>query len=172
MKVLPIFLFVLLMVSCGQDDSSNLSNTPTLVGTWTLSGLSYDGISSTTDEDGSITTTDFDGDAEDFDITLIFEENPEVYTSVGSYTIIVNSVVFGQDVNQELVFNSFLGDGTWEQNNGVLTTFNANNGETLETNILQLSDDSMILDFETTNIMMVQGLLVEQVISGVASFKK
>jgi len=172
MKVFSKFLFVFLLVSCGQDDSSNIPNAPTLEGVWTLSGLTYDGISMTTDEDGSIATSDFDGNAKDIDATLIFEQDPAIYTSDGSFTITVTSNVFGQEVSQDLVFNNFLGDGIWSQSEGVLTISDANTGENSETDILELKDDSLILDFEAINIMMVQSLQVEQVISGAASFKK
>ena len=173
-----IYIFLILSVlsfgSCDDDseiEEETVENS-LLVGTWTMTGLTYDGVSTVTDSDGLETQTEFIGEAEAIDITLIFEQGPNVYTSAGSYVIPVTSELFGQEVMQDLVFNNFLGDGTWEEENNVLMTMDANNGENRETAILVLTDNGVIFEFSLTNTMMVQDLEVEQVILGVAIFSK
>ena len=172
-----IFIFLVLVVlafsSCGDDMEAEESDVnKLLIGTWTLSGLAYDGTSTVIGPDGSITETEFRGDAQDLNITLLIEDNPNVYTSAGSFQVAVTSELFGQEVMQDIVFNNFLGDGTWEENDRVLITNDANSGERSETDILEITSNSLILDFSAENAMLVQDMQVNQVISGAAIFRK
>ncbi len=168
-----IILSCLAFSSCNDEPELPTIDTERfLVGTWVLSGLAYDGVSTVTDADGNITETKFTGDAEEIDISLIIETDPNVYTSAGSYVVSVTSELFGQQVDQNLVFSNFLGDGTWEEDDRVFITNDANNGERRETDILELTEESLILDFLATNSILVQDMQVEQVIEGAAIFRK
>lgn len=167
--ILSIFAFS----SCNDEpDLPSVDTENFLVGAWILSGLTYDGVSTVTDADGNITETEFTGEAEDISINLVIDENPNVYTSAGSFTISVTSELFGQEVVQDLTFNNFLGDGTWEEVDRVLITNDANNGERRETDIIELSEETLILDYSFVNSMLVQDMQVDQEVRGAAIFRK
>lgn len=170
-----LFLVVSVLMFSSCDEESPMTEVDVnglLVGTWTMSGLAYEGLSVVTDANGNMTETEFMGDAQEINNTLIFDEGPQVYTSAGSFTVSVTSELFGQEVNQELVFNNYLGDGTWEQNERVLITNDVNTGESSQVDILEITANSLILDFSTTMSMMVQDMQVEQEVSGAVIFRK
>lgn len=171
---LCLLAIAVIFTSCNDDSVPNEMQIQQslLLGDWSLSGLSYNGVSTTTDSTGLMATIDFDGEATAINLNLVIEEAPQVFTSDGSFTLNVTSIVFGQEVEQELILNNFIGDGTWVQNDNLFVTLDTNTAEGRETAILESTENELILDFAHTNTIMVQDQIVEQVIAGAAIFRK
>ena len=147
-KLLTIFSFVLFFVSCTSDDTSSLNTNAKvsdLLGTWTLTEESQEGVASIILQGvpltGSITST-----SKDLDASITFSENPSVLTVVGSYTEIITASFATLTRTEEIpvVLNNELSQGTWSLSQGVITLSGGN--EVQEINIIELTGTTLKIE--------------------------
>jgi hypothetical protein len=128
--------------ACSEDD--NTPNSNELAGSWRMESLDYSGTSTTT-TGGQTASADFDGVASDIDLTIDFSENPNQYTTSGSYKVTVTSEVNGMTFEQTQEFNGFLDNGTWERDGDIIMV-TTGSGELSEATIATLNANTLILE--------------------------
>ena len=95
MKIFKIFFFCFLVtsiISCSSSDDSTQAEVqnpvePSIVETWTLTGLITTINSTTTSPLGDISTSLSEGKGSNINVTVTFSENPNIATTTGSYSI-------------------------------------------------------------------------------------
>ncbi len=120
-RLLLLALFVVLF-SC-SDDEAPLPTSEGMLGTWSVTAISYKGSTTTTVSGVSI-KADFTGTGKDMDLTTTFSENPNTVTSEGSYTIVLTTTMLGQTTTEEYPFDEAVIDGTWTLEGRTLTITN------------------------------------------------
>jgi len=165
MKVLNLVLLLTLSLtffSC-SDDEATPSNSDGVTGTWMLTDLDYAGTS-TTAAGGVPITSDFSGTlGPNPDATVVFSSDG-TYTSQGSYVIQLTTDFGGQSINTDVSINGFAGSGTWSESGTELTA--TSQGETTNMTIVEVSSNSLTLDWDRTETTTVQGSTNTQVIDG------
>ena len=98
-KKLIVFIFLIIVVSCNDDDSSIIDTNAMaedLIGTWNLTEESQNGKVTTELIVGipvSGTVTSF---GKNLNTQFIFNENPNIYEATGGYTDVIKIAVAGQ----------------------------------------------------------------------------
>ena len=142
MNLLLRFSFLVALIfsaiSCDKDDDPVISGS--LAGTWKMTDLhADDGVSETT-LGGQTLTINYTVKGADYNTFTTFTENPNEFSSTGSYTAITN--IEGGDSDTTSV-DAIPGTGTWSINGQTLTQTFA--GETSDFEILELSDAKLRL---------------------------
>lgn len=129
---------VVLLASCKKDDDISSGN---LVGTWRMTDISCTDGESTATLLGIPVSSTFTYEGIEYNTTTTFTENPNQFTSSGSYKFRVETNTLGQiETSEETVsFNG--GTGTWELDGDILYQTFADT--TIEIKLLELSDDVM-----------------------------
>ena len=119
-----LFLFTLsaILFSCNEDEDP-MPTSKAMLGTWSVTAISYKG-STTTTVSGISIKADFTGTGKDMDLTTTFGENPNTVTSEGSYTIVLTTTMLGQTTTEEYPFDEAVIDGTWTLEGRTLTITN------------------------------------------------
>jgi hypothetical protein len=156
MKITKLFILALAVVflAC-KDDEDPLPTAAGLLGDWSLTALTYEGSTTTTVAGISI-TSEFVGVGKDFDLTVLFEENPNTVLSVGSYTIELTTTIAGVSETENITFTDFIQDGTWTLNGKTLTV--TSSGETEEATIISQTSTTMILEVKLEETETIPGV--------------
>jgi hypothetical protein len=173
MKIFKLFLFtafISLTISCSSDDdSSSPANSSDIVGVWQGTAVDYRGTSTTTMQ-GQTITADYVGEAYDIDYTLTFTENPNKVISDGSYSIELTTTVNGQSTTQNVPNLEFLSTGDWSINGSTLSI--TVDDETDDATIVELTNNSLILNAVQTETTTEQGFTVVSTTDVTLSFTK
>lgn len=149
-KITQFFIVLVLSImftSCSSDDSSS-SSTPSLLGTWT--GVSVDATGTASVEyQGFPVTVNFVGDSYDENFTVTFSENPNIVSSDGTYSMAFDATLVGQTIYSESFEDLTLLDESEWSSDGDELTFTAQ-GQTMTATIVELTNNTMTLNIETT----------------------
>ncbi|MCB4800065.1 hypothetical protein [Neotamlana laminarinivorans] len=139
-----LFLFTALVFACSGSDDSNTNDVEVnlLLGTWIGEDVEYSGTTSF-DYFGTTFETPFTGEAYDVDYTLTFTENPNEFTSEGSYSLEVTTNFLGETITENSEDLEFMGSGLWSQDGNQLIT--TESGVTTIFTIEELTETSLIL---------------------------
>ena len=159
LKFVSVFCLTILFISCSSDDSSPIdtnAQADDLTAIWNLNEITQEGTI-TTDVQGVPVQSTFTSFGKDINAQVEFKQNPNNFTSSGSYTSVVTISLLGQSNTQEVSvpIDDFLNQGTWSLNNGVMTI--SQNGETVEANVIELTNTSLKLELEDERVIVEQG---------------
>ena len=162
--------FLVMLSSCSSDDNNGPdNNTADIVGIWIGETVDYSGTTSTEFQGETINAV-FTGEGTDIDYTLSFTEDPNNVVANGSYSVLLTYTIDGQSEEQVLEDLDFLGSGTWNISDDILTI--VSEGETSEVEILQLTDSSLKLKLTEEEIIIEQGLELTTVITLIMTFTR
>ena len=163
MKVLKnsLLIFItILFISCTSDDSTPIdtnAQSNDLLGTWKLTEITQEGTTKTELQGVPITAV-FSSVGKNINSQLVFTDNPNSFTSSGSYTSVVTITFVGQSTTQEIPvdIDDYLNQGTWEFNEGILAVYS--NGETQIATITELTNTTLKIEIELNIITVDQGI--------------
>lgn len=166
---LLLLSFAVILFSCSKDDDP-MPTSDGLLGTWTMTGLTYNGTTTTTITGSGSINADFTGTGKDMDYTTTFQSNPNTVTSAGSYTIRLTTTIMGQTSTDDYEFEEALSDGTWELHGKTLTI---TNGSDSQEGIITKQTDTMLevkVDLDQTESG--AGYSIREVVHAVYTFSK
>lgn len=159
-KIIILFSSVLFIISCTTDEESMAdtnADAKNLIGTWLLSEITQDGKVETEIQGVPVsgTITSF---GKDIDAQVTFTENPDNYTTSGSYTDVITIKALGQTFNEEqlISINNILGNGSWTLNQGILTLTHSNDIQAAK--IIELTSVTLKLEIEIEQLAALQGI--------------
>lgn len=163
MKILKnslLIAFTILFISCTSDDSTPIDTNAQandLLGTWKLTEITQEGTTKT-EIQGVPITANFSSVGKNINSQLVFTDNPNNFTSSGSYTSVVTITIVGQSTSQEIPvdINDYLNQGTWEFNAGIITV--NSNGEIQTANITELTNTTLKFEVELDVVTVDQGI--------------
>jgi len=163
MKILKNSLLIsltILFISCTSDDSTSIDTNAQvndLLGTWKLTEITQEGTTKT-EIQGVPITANFSSFGKNISSQLVFTDNPNSFTSSGSYTSVVTITIVGQSTSQEIPvdINDYLNQGTWEFNEGIITV--NSNGEMQTANITELTNTTLKFEVELDVVTVDQGI--------------
>jgi len=165
---LLLLSFAVILFSCSKDDDP-MPTSDGLLGTWSLTSLTYSGMT-TTSASGMTIDADFTGRGKDMDFTTTFQANPNTVTSSGSYTIELTTTVMGSSTTDDYEFDEALSDGTWElKGNKLIITSGSDSQEGIITNQTSTSLE-VTVDIDQTEHG--PGYTVTQEVHAVYTFSK
>lgn len=137
----------LFLTSCSDSSSPSGGDTSgTIIGTWNLVFLEYDGETTITDtEDGSVMVQQVSGEGENFDFQITYEEN-STFSSSGTYELIITSEINGQSIRDTLKVDDDHNSGEYLFDGTTLTAYDSSGVETKAT-VIMLTEDMMIYKF-------------------------
>ena len=160
-------LSALLFIGCKKDEDAAPGSIP---GTWKMTDVHADnGVSTSTFLGQEITYT-YSFHGKDYNTVTTFTENPNEFSSTGSYTIVTTINILGQITTTETPGDAFSGTGTWSINGNTLTQVFS--GETAEFEILELSDSKLRLKQDLDVTFDDNGSLVHNTATVYATFEK
>ena len=134
-----ILLFA--VASCNKDE--NNINIDHMVGEWRMTDIhSDDGVSETVILGQTVNGT-YTFHGSNYNTFTTFTENPNEFSSTGSYVVLTALTAQGQTQNSSVNVNAFPGTGTWSINGDKLTQNFL--GTTSTYDILELSDSKLRL---------------------------
>src|SRR5690606_38164382 len=174
MKIFKLILFtafISLTISCSKDDDSPAAptNNGEIVGVWKGTAVDYTGNTSTSGQ-GQTITADYVGEAYDINYTLTFTDNPQKIISDGSYSIVLSTTIYGQTTTQNVEGLEFLSSGDWNMNGNTLSI--TVNNETNDAELLELTDDTLVLKAVESQTMSQGGFTVTSTTEVILSFTK
>ncbi len=124
-KLIAIFSISLLIFSCNSEDDIQI-NKDDILGTWDLINFDIDGEVSTIVQGLEIGVASFTTIGKDFNAQLTFTENPNTFSTSGSFTAVTTTTVLGQQTSEEgeIDLDNLLNSGNWEINKNELTFIN------------------------------------------------
>ncbi|MGB1217334.1 MAG: lipocalin family protein [Saprospiraceae bacterium] len=147
--IFPLLFISIFLASCSDDDSSNADNSD-LVGTWNMTSVDYNAVSSTTAA-GFTTTATSVGTSFDENSTLTITNDNMAATGTYGLNLVVTTEFSG---------NTTSANQTWESqqftNNGAYTR----SGNTLTVENPQGGTDDMNIDELTANNLTLSGTVV------------
>jgi hypothetical protein len=133
-------MLILIHSSCNKDENNEPGSVP---GTWKMTSLHVDdGISTTTALGQEITYT-YKIHGKDYDTSTTFTENPNEFSSSGSYTSVLILELLGQKDTTETVITAAPGTGMWFVNGNTLTQIFY--GDTTKFDILEFTNSKLSL---------------------------
>ena len=138
-KLILLAMVAVLLTNCKKDDPVNASP----VGTWKMTDINCNDGRTSFELLGTPVTTTYSFHGTEYNTTTTFTENPNEFTSTGSYKFEITTVFLGQSDTQTTEVDAFAGTGEWSINGDILTQIFA--GDTTEVKILELSGSKMRL---------------------------
>jgi Lipocalin-like domain len=136
-------LISLLLMGCDKEDTTDVSK---VVGNWELTEIYTDDGVSTNTGFGETFSYTYSFYGKDFNTVTTFTENPNTFTSSGSYTVVTTAVIGGLENTVETNVPAFNTPGQWEINGD--TFIQTISGNSTEFQILELSDTKLRLRFD------------------------
>lgn len=135
-------------VSCNKDDDT--VDPANLAGVWKTTQVECNNGVSSFEVLGVPFTSNYTFYGKDFDFETTFTENPNEFSTVGSYTVVTTTEILGVPETTESTTEAFPGVGSWEINGNTMIQVFA--GDTTELEILELSSSKFRLkgDFDIT----------------------
>lgn len=169
-KLCMALFLITSLVGCSSDDDGGNDTSASLVGTWAVTSLEYEG-STSFDFLGETVNTDFNGVGQNFDLDITFTENPNEYTTEGSYDVVLDFTVNGMTETETTSVDNLEGEGTWERNGNILLIDGsiididvdvplADTMEMGESTILELTETTLRLGQEVTQEVTQEGITV------------
>lgn len=155
--------------ACSNDDDNGPAGDE-IVGTWALTDIDYSGTSTTSSPAGAF-TADFTGSGYDMDVTVTFEEDPNVYKTDGDYSIELVTEFNDQTFESQVENEGFIDDGEWERNGDTITITNSD-GETTTSEIVSINASSMVIAYDFVRVTTENGATVEYSVNGTYSFDR
>lgn len=156
-----------LFISCDKDDDGTPADN--LPGTWRLVDIHSENGVATITLQGIPLTLAYESEGNSYNTTTTFTENPNEFTSEGSYVIHSTIATPGTPTTYDETVN-IGGTGTWSINGDVLTQ--TLGGETTEIDILELSKTKMRLKYDVTLSEDNQGLIFQTTATIFSIFEK
>jgi hypothetical protein len=147
-KISLLAMIVLSLAYCKKDDEANAS----LAGQWKMTDIHADDGVSTFELLGTTLTGTYKFHGTEYNAVTTFTENPNEFTSTGSYTVEFISEFLGQSDTTIQVVDAFQGSGEWSISNDTLYQTFADS--TTAALILELTGNKMRLrqDLDVTII--------------------
>ena len=140
-KLCLLGILIITAASCNKDDDKVESGN--IVGQWRMTDIhSNNGVLETTIGGETINAT-YSFHGTDYNTITTFTENPNEFSSTGSYTSLTDFVIQGQTEHDTSVVDAFAGTGTWSINGTKLTQIFS--GDTSIFDILELSGSKLRL---------------------------
>ncbi|QTD38332.1 lipocalin family protein [Polaribacter batillariae] len=146
-KILLVFVTTTLLLACKSNDNVDISlSNSDIVGTWNL-------IAFSSDASGKISSKGIDVDftsnsvGKNFNITYTFDENPNLISAKGKFTIVTTSIANGKSTGAqeaEATAINGLGSGKWKLNKNSIT-FNNPDGTSNVVEVIEFSGKNMKL---------------------------
>lgn len=164
-KISLFFVFGLFLFSCSEEEI--LPTVEDVIGNWQVTNLEYSGNSTTTFLDQSFTVP-FNGVGQNMDMSLIFNESPQNFTTNGTYDIELSYDLQGQPVTQQIQGLPFLvPSGEWALEGNEITLTSGS----LEPQIAKIiSFDKEKLVMQATQITTTSEMGVEAIYDIVLTF--
>ncbi|HZV69078.1 MAG TPA: lipocalin family protein [Saprospiraceae bacterium] len=137
-KFTLLLLVVISMIQCKKDPA-----TISMAGQWKMTDIHCDDGVSVTDVLGTEITQTYTYHGIEYNTVTTFTENPNNFSSTGTYTFEITTVFFGQSTTEEVEADAFLGSGEWSIDGDVFTQTFA--GQVTEMAILELTGSKMRL---------------------------
>lgn len=155
-------LVSLFLISCSDSSSSSSGDTSgTIIGTWNLVFLEYDGETTITNtEDGSVMVQHVAGKGQNFDFQITYEEDA-TFHSMGSYQLIINSEVNGQSIRDTVMVDNDHNPGEYLFDGTTLTAYDSSGVETKAT-VTMLTEDMMIYKFNRKEQRTLGNLVLDE----------
>lgn len=153
MRALKMLLFTTAMVvvcSCSKEENEHEIDHSMLLGEWNLTEFSYSGTSSLT-EGGETTSLSYSAEGVDIDARVNFVDETK-YTTAGSYTIILTTIMDGETIVQRYPFSDITGSGTYKIEGNRMTTRPQSSAYQEQ---MQLMNSSEVIIRELTSSRMV-----------------
>lgn len=170
-----IFVSVLfsLLVSCSNDeDNDNMIDAEeSIIGSWELTDLEYEGTSETILY-GIESTATFTGTAYDIDMVTDFTEDPNELTSEGGYSISLTTTIDGVSTTTEHENLDAISDGTWEKIGNQLIISSDLDPEGQEGTIIELTTNSLKLAVDYHSVIADSDISITQDIHVVYSYTR
>jgi hypothetical protein len=137
-------ILIFTAASCNKDEDPVINGS--IVGQWRMTDIhSNDGVLETTIGGQTVNGT-YSFHGTDYNTVTTFTENPNEFSSTGSYTSLTDFVIAGQIEHDTSVVDAFAGTGTWSINGNKLTQIFS--GDTSTFDILELSDSKLRLQIK------------------------
>ena len=166
LKLLAFASVAILFTNCDKDDDINADN---LAGTWALTEFRADDGEASFDLLGIPVSFTYSFVGSNFDATTTFTENPNQFTSTGSYDLTTTTNFAGQ-IETETTTIDIDESGTWSISGDKLTQVVT--GDTLEFTILELSDEKLRLRLDLDETIIEQGAETHDKATVFTSFEK
>ncbi|WP_299099724.1 hypothetical protein [uncultured Winogradskyella sp.] len=170
LKFTFIMCLSIFMMSCSSDDDSNNTlSEDFLLGTWIGVDLEYSG---TTEFEylGIPITTQFVGDAYDIDYSISFMDDPNEFTTDGTYSIELSTTVLGETQVENIEGLMFLSDGNWSLSGNELTI--VNQGVASVGTLTILSNDLLELNVVEMQTTVLDGIEYVVTVNSVSTFER
>lgn len=166
-KVVATIFLVILLVSCEESEDTVIdvnAQQSDLIGTWNLTQVTQDGTGTVTIENIPISGK-VNAFGKDINAQIIVAENPNTVNASGGYTAeITASLATGSRTEDvPVTLSEVLSGSSWSLNEGVLKL--ANGEEQLEVNITELTTNSLKIEFDYDDKIVVPGFLDGQPIT-------
>ena len=146
-------MLLLSVVACKDDDDVDPA---TLPGTWAMTDIHTENGTVTYEFLGTPLTSDFEFHGIDYDATITFTENPNVFVGTGTYTFAINTEILGQPYADTLTVDAFEDSGSWLLSGNTLSQIFA--GDTSEFDILEFTPTKLRLKQELNAPFTEQGI--------------
>ncbi|PKP29715.1 MAG: hypothetical protein CVT99_16085 [Bacteroidetes bacterium HGW-Bacteroidetes-16] len=168
-KVFLLIVLGLTIVSCSKKDDTTNPTNGEIAGVWNCTAVNYTGTT-VTEYLGQSITTDFTGEGYNVDFTFTINENPNVATSNGSYSIKLSSTTMGQTITQNIEDIDFNFTGEWSKDGNTMTV--TQGGKSSDANIVKLTDTE--LEFKIANVETIEnsGMTATSTTNTTISFTK
>jgi len=138
-------VMTLSLISCGKDDPNSgggdpVVEEPGVEGNWNLESINYTGNQTVSSASTPDVVTTLVGAGKELDLVFSYNEDG-TFSSAGSYVIEVTSTVGGFSQTMNETFQDFLGTGTYEFVDPVLTM--TNDEREVMADVTSLTDDSL-----------------------------
>jgi hypothetical protein len=160
------------MFACSKkEDVPTPASANELKGSWKATDISYTGTS-TTSVSGVTASSNFTGTGYDLNLTIKFDENPNIYTTSGNYSIKLATNINGQTINQNYTNQSFLDGGSWSKQGNELSITSKTNGAIQKATILEHTGTTLKLGYNTTQTTQQNGASVSVTIATIYIFNR
>ncbi len=157
MKKLQLILFFAagaLFVSCEKEEAGTAEvavEQQSLLGTWDVTGYEIEEGTSTTETSGQKLTQNYTSYGKDYDMTVVFNDDPKTVVSDGSYTIVITYTLLGQEYTQEAPAYSALESSSWEVDGSEIIM--TNDGKETRAILTEASDNKLVLEMDYNEVV-------------------
>tara|TARA_B110000208_G_C11793738_1_gene438682 strand:+ start:2695 stop:3276 length:582 start_codon:yes stop_codon:yes gene_type:complete len=142
-----VLLFLTSMIGCTSNDTLEQTiSEDDLLGVWNVSELYTENGTTGAYFDGQSITGAYSGVGSDFDMTALFEENPNNFHTAGSFTFSGTLSFLNEQLTTQQVVDSipsFISPASWSLLDNTITFSNAD--EAVLSNIIYYSNDTLRL---------------------------
>mgnify|MGYP001069225898 CR=1 FL=1 len=171
-KYALIIILGVVILGCDNEDDNTAeqsNNQNQLIGNWVAQDMTFSGNPTLTIQGVSL-PADVNGEPYDIDLSLEFTENPNEYTTDGTFSVEVTVSALGFSETDNLENLSIIPDGIWEINNQTITFSSIQ--ESLDLKITELTLDTLTLSGVIEDTVDLEGTSNDVAIDVVFEFIK